>query len=222
MFHWPRILREFGFFYIGDKVSRIAFFVDGFNLYHALEDVPAYKKYKWLNLRKLAESFITSKDTATIVIYFTTYVTWNIAKITRHKIYVEALRTVGVEPIFGAFRRKDLKCRVCRKAYQTYEEKQTDVNMAIKLFETAIENVWDTACIISGDSDLIPAIKAVKKTFPAKQIGIIIPIGRRAEELKAVTDFHRKIKEKHLRTCQLEDEITVGGGRKIVRPDAWI
>jgi len=203
-------------------VSRVAFFVDGFNLYHALEDNPAYHKYKWLNLRKLAESFITSKDTITNAIYFTTYVTWDIAKVTRHKTYVEALRAVDVEPIFGAFRRKDLKCRICHKAYKTYEEKQTDVNIAIKLFETAIDDTWDIACIVSGDSDLIPAIKAVKKTFPLKQIGIVIPIGRRAEELKAVTDFHRKIKEKHLRTCQFRDEIDVAGGRKIVRPGAWV
>ena len=148
--------------------------------------------------------------------------TWDIAKVARHKSYAEALRTVDVEPIFGAFRRKDLKCRVCYKRYKTYEEKQTDVNIAIKLFETAIADSWDTACIVSGDSDLTPAIKAIKKTFSIKQIGVIIPIGRRAEELKAVTDFHRKIKEKHLRTCQFDDEIDISGGRKIIRPETWV
>ena len=31
-------------------MERVVAFVDGFNLYHSLEDDTAYKKYKWLNL----------------------------------------------------------------------------------------------------------------------------------------------------------------------------
>jgi uncharacterized LabA/DUF88 family protein len=80
---------------------------------------------------------------------------------------------------------------------------------------------WDTAMIVSGDSDLIPAIKAVKATFPVKQIGIIIPIGRRAEELKQSADFHKKVKEKHLKTCQFENVLHLGDGSQLSRPDSW-
>lgn len=136
-------------------------------------------------------------------------------------MYVKALQFVGITPIFGAFRMKDIKCRVCHKWYKNHEEKQTDVNIAIKLFQTATMDVWDSALIISGDSDLIPAIEAVKKTFPAKQIGVAIPIGRRAEELKQVTDFHRKVKPKHLQSCQFNDEITIDHNIVLKRPEKW-
>jgi hypothetical protein len=34
------------------------------------------------------------------------------------------------------------------------------------------------------DSDLLPAIRAVQATFPSKQIGVIVPIGRASEDLK--------------------------------------
>ncbi|MDP2944811.1 MAG: hypothetical protein Q8N86_00415, partial [Atribacterota bacterium] len=62
-----------------------------------------------------------------------------------------------------------------------------------------MQDKFDKAYIISGDSDLIPSVEAVKALFPHKQIGVIIPIGRRAELLKLKCDFHMKIKEKHLR-----------------------
>jgi len=52
----------------------------------------------------------------------------------KHKEYVRALETVRVQPVFGEFKRKDKRCLNCRTFYQTYEEKQTDVNIAIKLF----------------------------------------------------------------------------------------
>ena len=186
-----------------------------------MSDNTAYHKYKWLNLEKLSKCFVGPKDTVIKIFYFTAYATWNLSKLSRHKTYVAALRLVNIEVVFGAFRRKDRLCRICNKKYPTFEEKQTDVNIAIKLFQTAIADLWDTALIISGDSDLIPAIQAIKTTFPNKKIGVVIPIGRRAEELKLITDFHMKVKEKHLRTCQFEDIIKLDDGHTLERPPSW-
>lgn len=202
-------------------MNRVAIFIDGFNIYHALNDDPSYHKYKWLNLEKFSKCFIGPKDNIVDICYFTAYTTWDQQKLARHKNYVMALRLVNVQIILGAFRRKDRICRICHKQYKTFEEKQTDVNIAIKLFQTAIADLWDTALIISGDSDLIPAIQAIKTTFPTKQIGIVIPIGRRAEELKQISDFHRKVKKKHLETCQFDDIITIDENHILKRPDSW-
>ncbi|PIS33719.1 MAG: hypothetical protein COT38_03750 [Candidatus Omnitrophica bacterium CG08_land_8_20_14_0_20_41_16] len=202
-------------------MNRIAFFIDGFNLYPSLDSNPLYNKYKWLNLNKLAHCFVTSHDKVEKVLYFTTYVTWDQVKLVKHQTYVKALQSVGVEVVFGAFRYVDKFCRICHKQYKIFEEKQTDVNIAIKLLQTAVQDLWDTAIIVSGDSDLIPAIQAVKTTFPEKRIGLVIPIGRRAEELKQVVDFHMKLKEKHLATSQFEDVVTIDGGVKLARPNTW-
>ncbi|HTZ32158.1 MAG TPA: hypothetical protein VMH31_06855 [Methylomirabilota bacterium] len=49
-------------------MAKIAFFVDGFNLYHALDytesgpDHHRFRKYKWLNLRALAGLFVGPLD----------------------------------------------------------------------------------------------------------------------------------------------------------------
>ncbi len=91
-------------------------------------------------------------------------------KVKRHKIFIKAQELKGIRIIYGEFRKRDKHCRVCKNWYQTFEEKQTDVNIAIKLFELAIQDKYDKALIISGDSDLIPSIKAVKSTFPHKGV----------------------------------------------------
>lgn len=107
------------------------------------------------------------------------------------------------------------------KSYTTFEEKRTDVNIAIYLFKLAIQDKFDKAYIISGDSDLIPSIEEVKILFPHKQIGVIIPIGRRAELLKLKCDFHMKIKEKHLKSSILPDIIPLKDNKQLVCPESW-
>lgn len=90
------------------------------------------------------------------------------------------------------------------------------------MVELAIRDIYNTAIIVTGDSGLIPAIKAVRKTFPSKKIGTIIPIGRRSEDLKANTDFHIKMKEKHLRSSMFEDVIKLNDTEELKRPPTWI
>ncbi len=202
-------------------MARTAFFIDGFNLFHSLDCKSAYHKYKWLNLAKLSQRFIGNKDAISDVFYFTTYTTWDSKKLVKHQNYVKVLQLAGVKVVFGEFRNVDRSCRFCGKSYRTFEEKRTDVNIAIHLFKTAVADIWDKAVIISGDSDLIPAVEAVKKTFPNKQVGIVIPIGRRAEELKQVADFYIKLKERHLETCQFDDIVKVDSQQELKRPDTW-
>jgi uncharacterized LabA/DUF88 family protein len=201
-------------------MPRVAFFIDGFNVYHALDEQKKYWKYKWLNYAKLATCYITTKDTVNNIFYFSALAYWNPEKVRRHNILISGLKHFGVEVILGEFKLKDKKCRSCHCLYQTYEEKQTDVNISIKLFQEAIYDNYDTAIIISGDSDLIPALKVVKTTFPTKQIGIIIPIGRRAESLKNTADFYMKMKEKHLASSQFDNPFDIGSDI-LQRPSHW-
>ena len=202
-------------------MKRITFFIDGFNLYHALDNNPHYHQYKWLNLAKLATCYLTKRDKIQSIYYFTALATWSPSKIKKHKKYIKALELQNIQIVYGEFRKKDKLCPLCKRTYTTFEEKQTDVNVALNLFELAIQDQYDTAIIISGDSDLIPSIQAVKSTFPTKQVGVVIPIGRRAELLKQICDFHIKMKEKHLKTSLFEKEIDLGNNKKLICPAEW-
>jgi uncharacterized LabA/DUF88 family protein len=201
-------------------MGRVAFFVDGFNLYHALDN-PIYRTYKWLNLWTLAGLFLTKHDAVEEVLYFTTLATWDPGKVARHRLYIKAQENYVVKTIFGEFKRKDKKCRHCHQTFSTFEEKQTDVNIALHLFDLAIRERYDKAIIISGDTDLIPAIKTVRAAFPGKQIGVIIPIGRASEDLKKQADFHHKMRVHHLQASRLPNLLTLLDKTTIECPPNW-
>ena len=201
--------------------KNVIVFIDGFNLYHAIHAFPRYHKYKWLDLSKLANLYTTKNEEIVDILYFTALATWNQNKVKKHKLFIKANELNGVNVIFGEFKKRDKFCNLCKRKYQTFEEKQTDVNIAIQLFKLSIENKYDKAIIISGDSDLIPSINAVRKTFPNKQIGVIIPIARRAEELKQACDFYMKMKEKHLLSAIFPQKVKLNEDEFLVCPPEW-
>jgi uncharacterized LabA/DUF88 family protein len=203
-------------------MKRVSFFIDGFNLYHTLNCNPNYYKYKWINFNQLAKCYLKTDDTLIDIFYFTAFAIWDQDKVKRHKIFIKAQEIVGIKTIYGKFKIKDRKCRAqCLEEYQTFEEKQTDVNIAIKLFTEAMHDNFDTGIIVTGDSDLVPAIKSIKRNFPAKRIGLIIPIGGKAFYLRETCDYYMKMKEKQLNSSIMPPEIDLGNDEKLIRPDTW-
>jgi hypothetical protein len=209
-------------------MAKYVFFVDGFNLYHALDYTHEgpnhfrYGRFKWLNLHRLASLYVGRLDTLEKVLLFTALATWDPGKLARHKLFIRANENAGVEVTYGEFKRKDKHCHVCKGKYKTFEEKQTDVNIALSLFRLAVTDRYDRAVIVSGDTDLIPAIKAVRATFPQKQIGVIIPIGRSSEDLIKHADFKFKMREHHLVSSRFPDQIVLPDRSALDCPPTWM
>ncbi len=185
-------------------------FVDGFNLYHSLDGRPEYHKYKWLDISGLAAGFLTKSHSIREIWYFTALATWHPdkGKVPRHNKLITVYRDMGVKIVEGVFRETTRTCKLCKRPYVSHEEKRTDVNIAVAILDLAYRDTYDTACLISGDSDLIPAIRKVRDNFPAKSFKLLIPIGRSADELKRAcggNHFASQITEKHLARHQLPD-----------------
>lgn len=203
-------------------MTRVAFFIDGYNVYHAIDDQASCHKFKWLDFSKLCSLFISKSEKIEKIFYFTALATWMPEKVARHRILIRALEMSGIEIVYGEFKNKDKQCKHCGKWYKSHEEKQTDVNIAIHLFRHALENSFDTAVLMSGDSDLIPAVRAFKSTFQNKNIRAIIPYGRNADQLKRECDSYQRMKMNHLEQSMLPEEISLRNDRKLVRPPTWI
>jgi len=200
---------------------RAAFFVDGFNLYHAIDDKPNNHQYKWLNLRRLAQCFPSKSETITDIRYYTALATWAPAKVQRHSVLMAAYRDLGIQIIQGVFRKKQVFCPHGSSFWKP-EEKRTDVNIAIDLLDLAYSDQYDRAYVISGDSDLAPAVIRVMKRFPSKEVIIVIPLGRRAEELVAAArGKKRKMKLKHLNSSQLDRPYVMSTGGILTCPQSW-
>lgn len=174
---------------------KVNFYIDGFNLYHSINSYA--KTCKWLNLYDLCTTFLKKGEEIGTIYYFTAYTFWDTEKVSRHKTYIAALKLVNVKIIFGKFKAVTRHCtkrdKICDRTFDTHEEKQTDVNIAMQLLEDAFKNAFDTAIIVSGDSDLVPPIKRIKSNFPFKRVGILSPIGRKTKELQQASDFSLKI-----------------------------
>jgi uncharacterized LabA/DUF88 family protein len=218
----PDLLRGVGFFY-GEirllrrrlqPLSRLDYTEQG-------PDHFRYRRFKWLNLHHLASLFVGRLDTLENIYLFTAFATWDPAKVARHKLFIRANENVGVRVVYGEFKRKDKRCRLCRGKYQTYEEKQTDVNIALSLFQLAVTDEYDRAVIVSGDTDLILAIKAVRTTFPHKQIGVMLPIGKSSEDLVKRADFRFNMRERHLQTSRFLDQVRLPDGSTLDCPPTW-
>ncbi|MBA4172680.1 MAG: NYN domain-containing protein [Hyphomicrobium sp.] len=168
---------------------RIIAYIDGFNLYHAIDDIgkpdprrPASATarrphLKWLNLWTLCESFARQGEVLEGVNYFSAFATWREAH-KRHIEYVKALEHAGVNCIMGHFKSKAQKCRNCGATWTQHEEKETDVHIASRIVFDAFEERYDRMILITADSDLAPALNLVKYKFPMKQIFVVAPPGR--------------------------------------------
>lgn len=205
-------------------MERVAAFIDGFNFYHSLEEAGC-QHLKWLNYWNLADAFVAnSREKLVKVFYFSAIVPWDQAKAARHKVYIQALEFYGVEIVLGKFKEVTKKCRaICHQKYNTYEEKETDVNIAVTLLSEAVNDTYDRALLFSGDSDMIAGVRALKKLCPHKKITAVIPYMRSSVDLINNCHSSAKIKKKHLENNQFPPRIELkpGSGAFITRPAAW-
>ena len=194
-------------------MERVAFFIDGFNMYHSLkENAP---DCRWLNLAKLCAGFLKEGEVVSRIYYFSAYATWlnDIDKIKKHQLYVNRLAKEGVIPIMGKFKEKTVFCPNCKTQFTKHEEKQTDVNIALKIVSGAMLNEYDTAILVSGDTDMIPAIRTVKEIGFDKKIGVLFPLGRKNKELAQCADISIKITRSSLKSSLFERETA---------PEGWV
>ena len=111
------------------EIERIACFVDGFNLYHAVHDL-GDPPLKWLDIRALCGRYAAQEHQHIVAVhYFSAYATWLPDAYRRHRAFVRALVETGVKPVMGVFKDKTRTCRKCRCSFPVHEEKQTDVNI---------------------------------------------------------------------------------------------
>lgn len=208
-----------------------------------------WEKCKWINFRELSKNYIdkdTQKISA--VYFFTALPEWNPDKTKRHKNYVEALNFYQITTIYWkfyevskVFRKKtntilDLKLgnkhlnriekdywidkAILKKVkYTTYEEKRTDVNMALKIFEDAVNNHYDDAMIISWDSDIIPVITAVKRTIKdSKSFISVLPYKAKWKSIKKACNEKHEMRKEHVLNSIIPQEITLKDWTKIKCP----
>lgn len=207
-----------------EPVQRVTAYIDGFNLYFGLRE-SGFRRHYWLDLPALVTRLLKPEQQLVATHYFTARIKSNgrnsdDAK--RQNDYIEALATrPNLQTHFGHYLQKTRQCKQCGATWPDYEEKMTDVNIAVQLLADAFDDRFDTAIIISGDSDLTTPIQRVRERFPTKRLIVAFPPNRHSEQLKKVANGHLTVGEDKLRHSQFPDSVISASGHVIHRPVHW-
>lgn len=176
---------------------RTAFFIDGYNLFYGLL---AGTPYKWLNLPALLSHICRVQNPASepvLINYYTSPVLPPLATRGRKSgeaqdIYIRALKAKGVVVHLGRHRLERGNApryvegmqasRQDKVAIWDLEEKETDVNIAISMYRLLsrqqsadINERIEQIVLVSADTDMTPALQAIREDFPNITVGIILP-----------------------------------------------
>ncbi len=199
-------------------------YIDGFNLYYrCLRPLGM----QWLNL----EAFFRRlrKDDAIQQIYYFTAPMQGTMTVP-HATYLRALGTLPlVRIIHGVFQTQWLNCEVgpCTHAgirsFVYLQEKRTDVNIALQMLDDAVhQEDLETLVLVSGDSDLVPAVRRVREL--AKSVYLYVPCDTEtnlscANELRGVAYMSKNLPLKYLDRAQFTNPIADPAGNFNIDPN---
>lgn len=149
-------LGELGGFLFNMDNNRTAVFIDGSNLYHKLKDLKVEKStnfdyYGLCNLLARGRKLTSCRYYVGVVRAKENDARGQKMRIAQTKLF-ENLRKQKISLFYGYLMDSGGK----------YHEKGVDVHIATDLLVGAYEDLYDTAILISSDSDLVPAVRKIK------------------------------------------------------------
>lgn len=230
--------------------KRVNAYIDGFNIYHVIlghikkKSQPWETDLKWCNLRSLIKSYLKDDEELWEVYFFTadswdeetkerwntyhkalneqsiTIIKWQYSCIT--KTFMDKMKVILFKLWINIWKENINNYLPKILKYRTYEEKRTDVNIAVKILEDAFLWKYQKAIIMSWDSDIVPSIESVKKNFPEIKFTTLWIVDTKWQIIKDRCDEHIIIWYKKMKEHRFEYEIKTNKWENICIPKEWI
>lgn len=202
-------------------MERVIAYVDGFNLYFGLR-AKGWRRYYWLDVHLLAQNLLQQHQRLVATKYFTSRISNPPSKQKRQSDYLEALEMASSVSIsYGQYQHYPSRCQKCGHSNYVPHEKMTDVNIAVELLTDAFQDGFDTALLITADSDLSGPVSAVRRLFPNKRIVVGFPPARRSLELQKRATGSFTIGRASIANSLLPTEIAKPNGYVLSCPQRW-
>ena len=176
-------------------MNRVVFLADGFNLYHSLRLAGAQhpgRSVRWLDLHALCRSLlhVVGDHAELLGVHYFSALARHLERTrpgvtVRHQEYMECLEATGVRIVLGRFKSRTAWCPHCGRSHLRHEEKETDVAIASHMISLLARERCESIVLISGDSDLVSAIREVRESFAGKRVICGFPFRRDSVELRA-------------------------------------
>jgi uncharacterized LabA/DUF88 family protein len=220
-------------------------YIDGYNLYYSLLRRSAYK---WLDVVSLFKSLLKAQVPGAELVavkYFTApalakFATrghdsvsaqneYHRALLAKHGNMIHIINGYHTASLANLMTHQNPPQTEQRQKVWLIEEKQTDVNIALTVYRDVAKGEANLIVVCSNDSDLIPAINALREDFDFCEIGLIAPLPepskdqhRRANaELKKLAHWTRHyLRYEELKAAQLP-EIVPTNKKAARKPAHW-
>lgn len=170
-----------------DTRPRAALYVDGFNLYHPINQMGEHH-LKWLSLWRLGELICDKGGQRLDRVVFCTAVPKidrNAGKHDRHVRFNSAQKACGVIVVPGHYVPEPIEENGLPTGQQKWTEKQTDINVALCLMLDGLDDLYDVAFLLSADTDQVATARVFherlhplrKEMFGVSPPGRNIPSG---------------------------------------------
>jgi hypothetical protein len=134
---------------------------------------------------------------------------------------MRCLRSSGIRVHLGRFKKKTVECSLCHRDDVRHEEKETDVAIAAQLFEICYCKEADSIVIVTGDTDLAPAVRTCQRLFPDVFICFAFPYKRQNAELEGLSPGSFKIRCRSYTKHQYPDPLQLADGSMVTKPPEW-
>lgn len=203
--------------------QRVIIYIDGFNFYYGLKS-KNWKKFYWLDVVKFFENFIRPHQELVEVIYFSA-TPLDKGKYDRQDLFFSANK---LNPKFkvelGRYLPKQFKCKKCSHIHKTFEEKETDVEIATRMIADVVNNVCDVSILVSADSDLIPPIEFIRSYKSLHKIFVYFPPARFSSNLNGLANTTKKLDGTAtlFANSLLPITLELANGYIIKKPSKWV
>ncbi len=100
-------------------------------------------------------------------------------------------------------------------------EKMTDVNIAIQMLNDAYKDTFDTAILVSADSDLSGVVTIIRKAFTDKKVILAFPPDRFSFELSKLASGFFVIGRANFAKSVFPDTVIKRDGYALKIPEKW-
>lgn len=110
-------------------------------------------------------------------------------------------------------------CGQIKAQVRKTEEKGSDVNLAVRLVSDGYQDLYDTALVLSDDSDLQPAVDIAMQQL-GKTVVVCNPRYKRTWHSLNGTE-RRTLRPGALAACQLPNPVVAADGTTLSKPATW-
>lgn len=170
----------------GGTDVRVCVFIDGSNFFHACRQNLGRTD---VNMGAFAELLVGPSRDLMRVYYYNCQLPPEEDVLKREgqqRFFTAIQRTPYFELRLGRLVKRETVCPACNDRRERYQEKGVDMRIGVDMLAGASKNLYDVAILVTGDGDLVEAVKAVKDLGKHVELATL-PIGR-SDELANAAD----------------------------------